>query len=57
MSSELLLGTREGVVKSRDIRVLSDEKARWNYDFVMEFETHVQQYINPSERDNLSMLR
>ena len=49
MSSELLLGTREGVVKSRDIRVLSDEKARWNYDFVMEFNTHVEQHINPSE--------
>ena len=49
MGSELVIGTPGGVVRTRDIRVLSDEKARWNGAFALRVETHVEQYVDPSE--------
>ena len=48
IGSVLVIGTPGGVVRTRDIRVLSDEKAGWSGVFALRFETHVEQYIDPS---------
>ena len=50
MSTELVIGTPGGVVRARDVRVLSDPKSWWNGDFLFEFNTPSEQYIEPSEQ-------
>ena len=49
MGSELLLGTPHGVCRSRDVRVLVDHDAKWNKEFVLRFDTPVEQYIDPTQ--------
>ena len=46
-SAELVLGTKEGIVRTKDVRMLSDQEARWNSDFVFCFGTAIEQYVDP----------
>ena len=50
MSSEFVLGMPQGVVRSRDVRVLADDGSRWNIMFVMQFGTPFEQYVDPTEQ-------
>ena len=50
MSSEFVLGTPQGVVRSRDVRVLADDGSRWNLKLVMQFGTPFEQYVDPTEQ-------
>ena len=49
MSTELLVSTPRGVFRTRDVRALSDNSAKWNCDFVTRFNTPFEKYIDPSE--------
>ena len=50
MSTELLVGTLRGVFRTRDVRALSDQAAKWNCEFVLKFDTPLEKYIDPSEQ-------
>ena len=50
MSSDVVLGTPQGEVRSRDVRGLADDGSRWNLKFVMQFGTPFEQYVDPTEQ-------
>ena len=47
MGSELLIGTPEGVFRSRDVRALAMHEAKWNGKFMLQFNTSFEQYVDP----------
>ena len=49
MGSELVVGTPEGVFRTRDMRILSDHDARWNSEFLLKFNTSFEQYVDPAQ--------
>ena len=51
MSSELVVGTPEGVFRTRDLRALSDHGAKWNGKFLLEFDTSFEKYIDPTAQN------
>ena len=50
MGSELIIGTPQGVMRTRDIRILSEPATRWGGEFALKFDTSFEQYIDPSEK-------
>ena len=48
-SAELVLGTKEGIVRTKDVRMLSEQASRWNSDFVLGFNTAFEQYVDPQQ--------
>ena len=48
-SAELVIGTPRGIVRTKDVRVLSDHGARWNSEFVLKCNASFEQYIDPSQ--------
>ena len=50
MSSEILIGTPRGVARTRDVRMLSDDDARWNYELLMRFNTSFEEHISPGQQ-------
>ena len=50
MGSELIIGTPEGVMRTRDIRTLADERSRWNGPGALRLDTRFEQYVDPSEQ-------
>ena len=43
MSTELVIGTAGGVLRTKDLRELSGPKSRWRGDFLVEFNTSFEQ--------------
>ena len=48
-SAELVFGTKEGAVRTKDVRMLSDQGARFNSEFVLGFGTAFEQYVDPQQ--------
>ena len=46
-SAELVIGTKVGIVRTKDVRILSEQAPRWNSDFVLGFNTAFEQYVDP----------
>ena len=49
-SAELVIGTPKGIVRTKDIRVISDHSARWNSDFLLRCNTSFEQYVDPTQK-------
>ena len=49
-SAEIVLGTPKGIVRARDVRIISDPAVRWNAGFVLRCTTAFEQYIDPSQQ-------
>ena len=49
-SAEIVLGTPKGIVRARDVRVITEPAVRWNADFVLSCTMSFEQYIDPSEQ-------
>ena len=48
-SAELILGTKGGVVRTKDVRMLSEQESRRNSDFVLGFNIAFEQYVDPQQ--------
>ena len=48
--AEIVLGTPKGIVRARDVRVITESAIRWNADFVLRCTMSFEQYIDPSEQ-------
>ena len=45
-----MLSMPQGVVRTRDVRVLADDGPRWKLKFVMQFGTAFEQCVDPTEQ-------